>query len=102
MDQRKGGGVAMMTLPGFEPDEPAEVRPRSAKDEDDALKIGWRRYNGAPWMCTRCVTNHRAGLQMSIEHAKYLRIGPEGVNTPFCLPHKQEQYEKDQLEGLVK
>lgn len=94
-----------MTLPGFEPDEPAEVRPRSAKDEDNDLHVSWRKYAGAPRHCQRCVTLNRAGLQFGIEGAKYVRLTPNahgGVDQlPFCMRHKQEQYERDQLGGLI-
>ena len=89
-----------MTLPGFEPDPEPEVRPRSAKDEDDAQKVGYRRYNGAPMLCTVCVRGHDAGMK-GIRNAAYLRIGPGDVKMPLCMMHKQDQLHRDQLDGTV-
>lgn len=94
-----------MTLPGFEPDEPKQVRPRSAKDDDDDLHVSWRKYAGAPRLCHKCISYQRSGLQLSIDSAKYIRAAPnslgEVTERPYCMKHKQEQYERDQLEGLI-
>lgn len=90
-----------MTLPGFEPDPEPEVRPRSAKDEDDDKKVGYRRYSGAKRLCSHCILGQSAGAQTFIREATYLRIGPGDKQLALCMMHKQESHHRDQLNGVV-
>lgn len=62
---------------------------KSAKDEDDALRVVWRPYKGPSTGCQTCIAGFMMFAQPNITPAKWVRRDANG-EILFCYAHKFE------------
>lgn len=87
-----------VVLPIFEQPEEVKPRERSKKQDDDDLKISYRRQSrtskGVP--CQDCAEGNHAGAGHGIVNASYVRH-QGGTQRYLCYRHKSEWQNREML-----
>jgi hypothetical protein len=78
--------------------EPPAVNLKMANEEHN--KVHWRRFKAkGRYQCDVCRNEFLAGKRPGINEPTYVRLHL-GVQLMLCFPHKQDQENRDRLDGL--
>lgn len=86
-----------VVLPLFDQPEAKVPRARSRKEQDDdANKISYRRFKGAPRACADCFDECQAGTRFTFGTAAFIRIEGQ-AERPLCFEHRALWGEREAL-----